>query len=29
MGINSDLRAMLRSKCKAFTKEASRTSIGG
>ena len=29
MGINSELRAMLRSKCKAFTKEASHTSIGG
>jgi len=29
MGINSDLRAVLRSKCKAFTKEASHTSIGG
>jgi hypothetical protein len=29
MGINSDLRAVLRSTCKAFTKEASHTSIGG
>lgn len=29
MGINSNLRAVLRSKCKAFTKEASHTSIGG
>ncbi len=29
MGINSDLRAVLRSKCKAFTKETSHTSIGG
>ncbi len=29
MGINSDLRAMLRSKSKAFSKEASHTSIGG
>lgn len=29
MGINSDLRAVLRSKCQAFTKEASHTSIGG
>lgn len=29
MGINSDLRAVLRSKCKAFMKESSHTSIGG
>ena len=29
MGINSNLRAVLRSKCQAFMKEASHTSIGG
>ena len=29
MGINSDLRAVIRSKSKAFTKETSYTSIGG